>query len=221
MQDEVKCWTDECWEPLRRIESFGKRPLKRVCRTRTPRRRALARRAGADGERRKLLVMTDLATSSPRWTGSCLRKPCAARSGRGPQRHCRGGPGHPDAEEGPGHEGGARAGSSDHFERPAGAYNARPHDTVHGRPRTWRSSRRQSSGSCKTTPTSSSTTRTSPNAGAFRAPTNAARSFNPGAVDSMTVRSTEGRETLAEAGAAGAAGQRQRGGPLTRRGRSA
>ena len=41
-------------------------------------------------------------------------------------------------------------------------------------------------------------------AGAFRAPTNAARSFNPqygdvqqlGAVDSMTVRSTEGRETL-------------------------
>ena len=41
-------------------------------------------------------------------------------------------------------------------------------------------------------------------AGAFRAPTNAARSFNPQhgdaqqlrAVDSMTVRSTEGRETL-------------------------
>ena len=40
-------------------------------------------------------------------------------------------------------------------------------------------------------------------AGAFRAPTNAARSFNPqygdvqlGAVDSMTVRSTEGRKTL-------------------------
>ena len=27
---------------------------------------------------------------------------------RGPQRHCRGGPGHPDAEEGPGHEGGAQ-----------------------------------------------------------------------------------------------------------------
>ena len=41
-------------------------------------------------------------------------------------------------------------------------------------------------------------------AGAFRAPTNAARSFNPqygdvqrlGAVDSMTIRSTEGRKTL-------------------------
>ena len=44
-------------------------------------------------------------------------------------------------------------------------------------------------------------------AGAFRAPTNAARSFNPqygdvqqlGAVDSMTVRSTEGRESPANA----------------------
>ena len=54
-------------------------------------------------------------------------------------------------------------------------------------------------------------------AGAFRAPTNAARSFNPqygdvqrlGAVDSMTVRSTEGGR------------QRQRGGRLTRRGRPA
>ena len=44
---------------------------------------------------------------------------------------------------------------SDHFERAAGAYNARPH-------RTWRSSRPRSSGSSKTTPTSSSTTRTSP-----------------------------------------------------------
>ena len=33
---------------------------------------------------------------------------------------------------------------SDHFERAAGAYNARPHETVHGAPRTWRSSRTQS-----------------------------------------------------------------------------
>ena len=40
---------------------------------------------------------------------------------------------------------------SDHFEQAAGAYNARPH----------RSSRPQSSGSSKTTPTSSSATRTS------------------------------------------------------------
>ena len=56
-------------------------------------------------------------------------------------------------------------------------------------------------------------------AGAFRAPTNAARSFNPqygdvqrlGAVDSMTVRSTEGRENLLKL--ALPAPQRQRGGP--------
>ena len=43
-------------------------------------------------------------------------------------------------------------------------------------------------------------TRTSPSGGAFRAPTNAARKLQPSvrrraAVDSMTVRSTEGRET--------------------------
>ena len=43
---------------------------------------------------------------------------------------CRGGPGHPDAEEGPGHEGGAQGQWSDHFERAA----ARPHETVHGAP---------------------------------------------------------------------------------------
>ena len=72
----------------------------------------------------------------------------------GPQRHCRDGPGHPDAEERPGHEGGARAGS--------GATTLRRRTA---RPRTWRSSRPQSSGSSKTTPTSSSTTRTSPTGG--------------------------------------------------------
>ena len=39
-------------------------------------------------------------------------------------------PGHPDAEEG-----GAQGRQwSDHFERAAGAYNARPHETVHGAP---------------------------------------------------------------------------------------
>ena len=48
---------------------------------------------------------------------------------RGPQRHCRGGPGHPATRV-------ARKGGqwSDHFERAAGAYNARPHETVHGAP---------------------------------------------------------------------------------------
>ena len=61
-------------------------------------------------------------------------------------------------------------------------------------------------------------------AGAFRAPTNAARSFNPqygdaqqlGAVDSMTVRSTEGRETLLKL-ALPAPGSGNAAGRLTRR----
>ena len=53
-------------------------------------------------------------------------------------------------------------------------------------------------------------------AGAFRAPTNAARSFNPqyGDVQQLTVRSTE------EAGAAGAPGQRQRDGPTDEAGQA-
>ena len=57
-------------------------------------------------------------------------------------------------------------------------------------------------------------------AGAFRAPTNAARSDvqQLGAVDSMTVRSTEGRETLLKL--ALAAGQRQRGGPADETGQA-
>ena len=67
-----------------------------------------ARRAGADGGRRELRG-DDGPGQRVRHAG-----PGAARGGRalheaarGPQRHCRGGPGHPDAEEGPGHEGGA------------------------------------------------------------------------------------------------------------------
>ena len=80
---------------------------------------------------------------------------------------------------------------SDHFERAAGAYNARPHETVHGAPQ-------------HNKDLTERRVKAVQDVGAFRAPTNAARSFNPqygdvqrlGAVDSMTVRSTEGRETL-------------------------
>ena len=67
------------------------------------------------------------------------------------------------------------------------------------------------------------------NAGAFRAPTNAARSFNPQygdvqqlrAVDSMTVRSTEGRETLLKLALPAPKGSSNAAGRLTRRGRPA
>ena len=110
---------------------------------------------------------------------------------------------------------------SDHFERAAGAYNARPHETVHGAPE---DVERQPATEFRVLQDNADKfqhnkdltdrrVKAVQDAGAFRAPTNAARSFNPqygdaqrlGAVDSMTVRSTEG-------GAAGA-GQRQRGGP--------
>ena len=66
-------------------------------------------------------------------------------------------------------------------------------------------------------------------AGAFRAPTNAARSFNPQygdvqqlrVVDSMTVRSTEGRETLLKLALPAPQGSGNAAGRLTRRGRPA
>ena len=62
-------------------------------------------------------------------------------------------------------------------------------------------------------------------AGAYRAPTNAARSFNPqygdvqrlGAVDSMTVRSTEGWETLLKLALPAPQGSGNAAGRLTRR----
>ena len=62
----------------------------------------------------------------------------------------------------------------------------------------------------------------------FRAPTNATRSFNPQygdvrlqAVDSMTVRRTEGRETLLKLALPAPLGSGNAAGRLTRRGRPA
>ena len=96
---------------------------------------------------------------------------------------------------------------SDHFERAVGAYNARPHETVHGAPEDVEKQPATEFRVDKFQHNKDLTDRrvkAVEDAGAFRAPTNAARSFNPqygdvqrlGAVDSMTVRSTEGRETL-------------------------
>ena len=66
-----------------------------------------ARRAGADGGRRELRGH-DGPGQRVRHAGQGAA--CGSRAlheaARGP--HCRGGPGHPDAEEGPGHEGGAQ-----------------------------------------------------------------------------------------------------------------
>ena len=116
-----------------------------------------ARRAGADGGRRELRGH-DGPGQRVRHAGPGAA--CGSRApheaARGPQRHRRGGPGHPDAEEGPGHEGGTT------FSRPLRPTTRGPTRRCTARPRTWRSSRPRSSGSSKTTPTSSSTTRTSP-----------------------------------------------------------
>ena len=98
----------------------------------------------------------------------------------------------------------------EHFQQTASAYNARPHETVHGAPedvekqpatefRVLQDNKFQHNKDL-----TNRRIKAVEDAGAFRAPTNAVRSFNPQygdvqqlrAVDSMTVRSTEGRETL-------------------------
>ena len=121
---------------------------------------------------------------------------------------------------------------SDHFERAAGAYNARPHETVHGAPEDvekqpateFRVLQDNADKFQHNKDLSERRVKAVEDAGAFRAPTNAARSFNPqygevqrlGAVDSMTVRSTEGRETLLKL-ALPAPGSGNAAGRLTRR----
>ena len=126
---------------------------------------------------------------------------------------------------------------SDHFERAAGAYNARPHETVHGAPEDVEKQpatefRLLQDNADKFQHNKDLTDRRMKaveDAGAFRAPTNAARSFNPQygdvqqlrAVDSMTVRSTEGRETLLKLALPAPQGSGNAAGRLTRRGRPA
>ena len=130
---------------------------------------------------------------------------------RGPQRHRRGGPGHPDAEG--------------------------PHETVHGAPEDvekqpateFRVLQDNADKFQHNKDLTDRRVKAVQDAGAFRAPTNAARSFNPqygdvqqlGAVDSMTVRSTEGRETLLKLALPAPQGSGNAAGRLTRRGRPA
>ena len=126
---------------------------------------------------------------------------------------------------------------SDHFERAAGAYNARPHETVHGAPEDvekqpateFRVLQDNADKFQHNKDLTDRRVKAVEDAGAFRAPTNAARSFNPqygdvqrlGAVDSMTVRSTEGRETLLKLALPAPQGSGNAAGRLTRRGRPA
>ena len=125
---------------------------------------------------------------------------------------------------------------SDHFQQTASAYNARPHETVHGAPEDVEKQpatefRVLQDNADKFQHNKGLTNRrikAVEDAGAFQAPTNAARSFNPQygnvqqlrAVDSMTVRSTEGRETLLKLALPAPQGSGNTG-RLTRRGRPA
>ena len=149
-------------------------------------KRAARELTGDDGN---FVVTTDLgnefATLDRELPGKCRAPHEAAR---GPQRHCRGGPGHPDAEEGPGHEGGAQGRAVERpLRRAAGAYNARPHETVHGAPEDVEKQpatefRVLQDNADKFQHNKDPTERrvkAVEDAGAFRAPTNAARSFNP------------------------------------------
>ena len=111
------------------------------------------------------------------------------------------------------------------------AYNARPHETVHGAPEDvekqpateFRVLQDNADRFQHNKDLTNRRIKAVEDAGAFRAPTNAARRYGdvqqPRAVDSMTVRSTEGRETLLKLalpeGSGNAAGR------LTRRGRPA
>ena len=106
-----------------------------------------ARCAGADGGRRELRGH-DRPGQRVRHAGPGAARGSRApdEAARGPQRHCRGGPGHPDAWPGPSSKEGEAAGHG-----------------VQGSPRQ-RTNRR---------------IKAVEDAGAFRAPTNAARSFNP------------------------------------------
>ena len=114
------------------------------------------------------------------------------------------------------------------------AYNARPHETVHGAPEDvekqpateFRVLQDNADKFQHNKDLTDRRVKAVQDAGAFRAPT---RSFNPqygdvqqlGAVDSMTVRSMEGRETLLKLALPAPQGSGNAAGRLTRRGRSA
>ena len=179
-----------------------------------------ARRAGADAGRRELRGH-DRPGQRVRHAGpGAARSRAPHEAARGPQRHGRGGLGHPDAEEGPGHKGGAQGRAVERPLRAGGRGLQRPaaRDGVR-RPQ----GRGEAAG--HRVPAAAGQRRQVP----FRAPTNAARSFNPQygdvqqlrAVDSMTVRSTEGRETLLKLALPAPQGSGNAAGRLTRRGRPA
>ena len=174
-----------------------------------------------------------------RHAGLGAARKCRAphEAARGPQRHRRGGPGHPDAEEGPGHEGGAqgraverplsadrfglqRAAPRDGARRARGRGEAAGHG-VQGPPRQRRQvpaqqgldkPPHQGSGGRGRFPSTNER-------GEELQPSVRRRAAAGGR--GMTVRSTEGRETLLKLALPAPQGSGNAAGRLTRRGRPA
>ena len=193
----------------------------------------------ADGGRRELRGH-DGPGQRVRHAGQGAARKCRAphEAARGPQRHRRGGPGHPDAEEGPGHEGGAqgraverplsadrfglqRAAPRDGARRARGRGEAAGHG-VQGPPRQRRQvpaqqgphrAAREGRGGRGRLPSADER-------GEELQPS-VRRRAAAGAVDSMTVRSTEGRQTLLKLALPAPQGSGNAAGRLTRRGRPA
>ena len=117
---------------------------------------------------------------------------------------------------------------SDHFQQTASAYNARPHETVHGAPEDvekqpateFRVLQDNADKFQHDKDLTERRVKAVEDVGAFRAPTNSDVQ-QLGAVDSMTVRSTEGRETLLKLALPAPQGSGNAAGRLTRRGRPA
>ena len=128
-------------------------------------------------------------------------------------------------------------GWSQHLEQVADAYNARPHETAHAAPEDvekqpateFRVLQDNADRFQHNKDLTERRIKAIEDAGAFRAPTNAARTSTPeygdvqqlAAVDSMTVRGTEGRETLLKLALPAPQGSGNAAGRLTRRGRPA
>ena len=177
-----------------------------------------ARRAGATGGDGNFVVTTDLGNE---FATLGRELPEAVRRTR---RHCRGGPGHPDAEEGPGHEGGAQGRA---VERPLraggrGLQRAAPRDGAR-RARGRGEAAGHSSGSCKTTPTSSSTYGPARKGGGGRGRLPSADERGEELQPSVRRRAAAGgrRETLLKLALPAPQGSGNAAGRLTRRGRPA
>ena len=106
---------------------------------------------------------------------------------------------------------------SDHFERAAGAYNARPHETVHGAPKDV-----EKQPATEFRVLQDNADKFQHNKDLTDRRVKAVQDVQQlGAVDSMTVRSTEGRETLLKLALPAPQGSGNAAGRLTRRGRPA